>query len=117
MKKTKKALASLAIAGMVLSMAPMSVFAADSAATNRIFGADRVQTAVEVAKTGWTTATTAIVAPAEDEHLVDALAAAPLAGAKNAPILLVEGNALIGAMESTIPAIAKEAKAFFVFFM
>lgn len=105
MKKTKKALASLAIAGMVLSMAPMSVFAADSAASNRIFGADRVQTAVEVAKQGWTTATTAIVAPAEDEHLVDALAAAPLAGAKNAPILLVEGKTLTTATTDELKAL------------
>lgn len=94
MKKTKKALASLAIAGMVLSMAPMSVFAADTTATNRIFGADRIETAVKVAQAGWTTAATVIVAPAGDANLVDALAAAPLAGQEKAPILLTDGAAL-----------------------
>lgn len=94
MKKTKKALASLAIAGMVLSMAPMSVFAADATATDRIFGADRIETAVKVAQAGWTTATTVIVAPAADANLVDALAAAPLAGQEKAPILLTDGAML-----------------------
>lgn len=92
MKKTKKALASLAIAGMVLSMAPMSVFAAD--ASDRIFGADRIETAVKVAQAGWTTAATVIVAPAADANLVDALAAAPLAGQEKAPILLTDGAML-----------------------
>jgi putative cell wall-binding protein len=94
MKKTKKALASLAIAGMVLSMAPMSVFGADATTTDRIFGADRIETAVKVAQAGWTTAATVIVAPAADANLVDALAAAPLAGQEKAPILLTDGAAL-----------------------
>jgi putative cell wall-binding protein len=79
MKKTKKALASLAIAGMVLSMAPMSVFAAD--ATTRLSGADRVATAIAVATNGWAAGSdNVIVVSADDANIVDALAAAPLAG-------------------------------------
>jgi putative cell wall-binding protein len=94
-KRTKKALASLII-GMTLSTVPISVFAATTSgsAANRIAGADRIETAVKTAQAGWTTADIVIVAPAADANLVDALAAAPLAGAAKAPILLTDGSAL-----------------------
>lgn len=92
MKKTKKALASLAIAGMVLSMAPASVFAAD--ATNRFAGAGRVETAIAIANNGWTASDNVIVVPADDANIVDALAAAPLAGQLDAPILVTYKNSL-----------------------
>lgn len=86
MRKTKKAIASLAIAGMVLSMAPMSVFGATT--TNRLGGAGRVETAIQIAAQGWTASDSVIVVPADDANVVDALAAAPLAGQLNAPILV-----------------------------
>lgn len=92
MRKTKKALASLAIAGMVLSMAPMSVFAATD--SNRISDLDRVGTAIAVANNGWTSSDNVIVVPADDANIVDALAAAPLAGQLNAPILVTYKGAL-----------------------
>ncbi|HVJ50610.1 cell wall-binding repeat-containing protein, partial [Desulfitobacterium sp.] len=93
MRKTKKALASLAIAGMVLSMAPMNVFGATTV-TTRLAGSDRIATAIAVAGQGWTSSDNVIVVPADDANIVDALAAAPLAGQLNAPILVTYKGAL-----------------------
>jgi len=91
--KTKKALATLAIAGMAISMVPFNAFADTAGVTTaRISGSDRIETAVKVADT-FKTATTAILAPAADANLVDALAAAPLAG-KTMPILLTDNKTL-----------------------
>jgi amicyanin len=101
MKKTKKVLVSLAIAGMALSMIPFNAFADTGVTTARLFGSDRVGTAVAVADEGWTTANTAILAPAADANLVDALAAAPLAG-KTDPILLTDNNTLTDATKDEL---------------
>jgi len=90
--KTNKALATLAIAGMAITMVPFNAFADSGVTTARISGSDRIETAVKVADT-FKTATTAILAPAADANLVDALAAAPLAG-KTMPILLTDNNSL-----------------------
>ncbi|MGE4272444.1 MAG: cell wall-binding repeat-containing protein [Desulfitobacterium sp.] len=88
MKKTKKALASLAIAGMVLSMAPASVFAATT--TERLAGADRYETSIAIAEKAYASADTAVVAAGNPANLVDALAAAPLAAQEDAPIYLTD---------------------------
>lgn len=103
MKKTKKALATLAIMGMAATMAPFNVFAATGVTTDRLSGADRFGTAVQVADkfVSSVTATTAILAPAEDAHLVDALASSPLAG-KVSPILLTDGNTLTQATKDEL---------------
>ncbi|WP_434509788.1 cell wall-binding repeat-containing protein [Desulfitobacterium sp. AusDCA] len=95
MKKnsTRKALAGLLIVGTVLTMSPVQAFADTGVTAARLFGADRVETAVAVANAGWTTTDTAILAPSADANLVDALAAAPLAG-KATPILLTENDSL-----------------------
>jgi len=91
--KTKKALATLAIAGMAMTMVPFNAFADTAGVTTaRISGSDRIETAVKVADT-FKTATTAIIAPSADANLVDALAAAPLAG-KTMPILLTDNQSL-----------------------
>lgn len=81
----KRVLATIAIMAMVINMFPINAFAATGVATGRIGGMDRFQTANLVADT-FGTATTAILAPAADANLVDALVAAPLAG-KTSPIL------------------------------
>ncbi|KLU62652.1 N-acetylmuramoyl-L-alanine amidase LytC precursor [Peptococcaceae bacterium CEB3] len=61
----------------------------------RLAGVDRYQTAAKIADTGWkTTSDYAIVAAGMDQNLVDALTAAPLAKALNAPILLTQGDSL-----------------------
>lgn len=94
MRKTKKTLAILAIVSMILTMLPLQVFADTTTSADRLFGQSRIETAIAVADAGWTSATTAIIAPSADANLVDALAAAPLAGQENAPILLSENNSL-----------------------
>ena len=95
MKKnsTMKTLAGLVIVGTALTMSPVQAFADTGVTAARLFGSDRVGTAVAVANAGWTTADTAILAPSADANLVDALAAAPLAG-KTTPILLTENDSL-----------------------
>jgi putative cell wall-binding protein len=95
MNTIKKALAGLAIVGMTLTMGPVQVFADTGVTSDRLAGEDRIGTAVAVAKAGWTTADTVIIAPSADENLVDSLAAAPLAG-KTMPILLTEKDRLNG---------------------
>ena len=86
MRKTKKALATLAIAGMALTMVPFNAFAIGTVPT-RLSGTTAEQTAVEIAdQTGWTG--TAILASSASYGMVDALTAGPLAYYLKAPILL-----------------------------
>jgi len=86
MRKTKKALATLAIAGMTLSMLPFNAFAVDTL-PDRLAGVTAEQTAVEIAEqTGWTGS--AILASSASYGMVDALTAGPLASVLKAPILL-----------------------------
>ncbi|MDR3599098.1 MAG: cell wall-binding repeat-containing protein [Desulfosporosinus sp.] len=101
MEKAKKTLASLAIAGMVLTSVPFNTYADTGVTTARLCGTDRVGTAVAIADAGWTTAGTAILAPADDADLVDALLAAPLAG-KTDPILLTDNNTLTPATQAEL---------------
>ncbi|AFM40151.1 cell wall-binding protein [Desulfosporosinus acidiphilus SJ4] len=93
MKKTNKALASLAIAGMALSAVPYNAFAATTVPT-RLAGTTAEQTAVAIAdQTGWTGA--AVLASSTSYGMVDALTAGPLASFLKAPILLQgAGNTL-----------------------
>lgn len=93
-KIINRTFACVAIAGTILTMAPIQAFADNGVITKtRLYGSDRIETAIAVANNGWTTADTAILAPSADTNLVDALAAAPLAG-KTSPILLTENNSL-----------------------
>jgi putative cell wall-binding protein len=82
-------------------MISLNAFADTGVTTARLFGTDRVGTAVEVANAGWTKADPAILAPSADANLVDALATAPLAG-KTAPILLTDNNALTAATKDEL---------------
>lgn len=102
MSKSKK-IAILAIVAMVLMMLPVQLFAADT--TDRISGADRIGTAIAIADAGWTSANTVILAPSANANLVDALAAAPLAGQENAPILLTDSAALNASVKAKIAAL------------
>jgi len=95
MKKTKKALASIAIAGMTLSMIPFNVFAASTVPT-RLAGVTAEQTAVQIAdQTGYTGA--AILASSTSYGMVDALTAGPLAASLKAPILLTGAGTTLDA--------------------
>jgi putative cell wall-binding protein len=51
-----------------------------------------VQTSVLISRRGWESADAVIIAPGAQANLIDALAAAPLAGQENAPVLLSVGG-------------------------
>lgn len=86
MKRTKKVLASLAIASMAISSVPFNAFAAGTIPT-RLAGMTAEQTAVAIAdQTGYTG--TAILASSASYGASDALTAGPLAAYLKAPILL-----------------------------
>lgn len=93
--KIKKALAIIAIAGMLLTSITLNVFA-EVAVPTRINGLTAAQTAVEIAEqTGWSG--TAILASSTSYGMVDALTAGPLATFLKAPILLTEAGDLLNA--------------------
>ncbi len=93
MKNAKKALASLAIAGMVFTMIPFNAFA-NTAIPTRLAGTTAAQTAVAIAdQTGW--ADNAILASSASYGMCDALTAGPLATFLKAPILLQEPGAVL----------------------
>ena len=95
MKKTKKVLASLAIAGMALTIVPFNAFATGTTPT-RLAGKTAEQTAVAIAdQTGWTG--TAILASSTSYGMVDALTAGPLASSLKAPILLTGAGKVLDA--------------------
>ncbi|WP_407306876.1 cell wall-binding repeat-containing protein [Desulfosporosinus sp. SB140] len=90
MRSIKKAIASLAIAGMALTLVPLNVLA-ESTVPTRIGGNTAAQTAVQIAEqTGWSG--TAILASSTSYGMVDALTAGPLATFLKAPILLTEAG-------------------------
>ncbi|WP_353852974.1 cell wall-binding repeat-containing protein [Dehalobacter restrictus] len=103
MSRTKK-IAVLAIIAMVLTLMPAAMFAATADST-RLSGAGRVETALDICSAGWSTASTVVLAPADQANLVDALAAAPLAGQENAPILLTFKGSLDAAVKAKIAAL------------
>ncbi|ODA41676.1 cell wall-binding repeat-containing protein [Desulfosporosinus sp. BG] len=103
--KTKKILASLAIAGMTLTMLPLKAFAAETVPT-RLAGTTAEQTAIKIAdQTGWTG--TAILASSASYGMVDALTSGPLASYLKAPILLTgPGKALDPATKEELVKLA-----------
>lgn len=86
--KKKKMIAVMAIIAMILTMLPIQLAAAGLDDVDRLYGAGRVETALAVCDAGWDSASVVVLAPADQANLVDALAAAPLAGQEEAPILL-----------------------------
>lgn len=105
MKKAKK-IAVLAILAMILTMMPVQLMAATlDDDTNRIYGADRIETALQVCDAGWDTSSVVVLAAADQANLVDALAAAPLAGQENAPILLTYKDYLDSRVKAKIAAL------------
>src|SRR5680860_609451 len=93
MKRIKIILASVAIAGMVLTMAPLNAFAT-RVVPPRLSGDTAEQTAIAIAEQSGPTGT-AILASSTSYGMVDALTAGPLANHLSAPILLTgAGNTL-----------------------
>ncbi|AHF08047.1 cell wall-binding repeat-containing protein [Desulfitobacterium metallireducens] len=105
-KHTTKLLAGcLAVSFFITTVFTSNIFAATSktqsvvsgavGSEQRLSGIDRYETAAKIAQEGWKgTSEYAVLSAGMDENLVDALAAAPLAKLKNAPILLTEGDKL-----------------------
>ncbi|MCS0673439.1 cell wall-binding repeat-containing protein [Cytobacillus firmus] len=72
----------------------------DAERVNRISGADRYVTAVEISKKGWTEADTVVLATGD--NYADALAGIPLAKKNDAPLLLTKPNSLSDATKAEI---------------
>lgn len=88
-KLIKLFLVMIVISGLyakIASAAPLAL------TTDRIWGQDRVATAIAVSNKGWTTASNVILC--ELQAYPDALSATPLAKKLDAPILLTDGNTL-----------------------
>lgn len=84
----RKALYLLSVVCLVLLfMSPAAAVADDK--HKRIYGQDRIATALAICDEGWPNGSkTVILAPANQENLIDALAASSLAGQFDVPILL-----------------------------
>lgn len=94
-KRMKKTLSIIAMASLITtSVVTMNAEAAGVTSTEstRLWGQNRYETAVKVSQAGWTTSDYAVVA--SGEGYADALSAAPLAKANNAPILLTQKDSL-----------------------
>jgi SpoIID/LytB domain protein len=68
----------------------------------RIAGGDRYSTSVEIGKVAAGSSTTVVVASGDTAHLVDGLVAAPLAAAKNAPLVLSSPGGLPSSVAAEI---------------
>jgi putative cell wall-binding protein len=91
---------SLALAlSLLLVLSVMPVFGAGET-LERISGANRWATAVEISQEGWDSAS--VVVLANGRNYPDALAAVPLAYALDAPILLTEADELVEEAEDEI---------------
>ncbi len=94
-RKRTRALASTTLISLVLSTSTLAtnpVYAAEGRVT-RISGADRYETAAQVATTNWSYGTENVVL-VSGEGYADAVSASSLAKQLNAPILLTNSNTL-----------------------
>ena len=91
MKKTKKTLASLVIAGMLATMVPFNALASVPEMGNRLAGYTAYDTAQVIAEQT-ESADSVVLAAGMTRNSVDALAAGPLAFQLKAPILLTDGD-------------------------
>jgi putative cell wall-binding protein len=83
------------LTALLLSLASLVLFASHSFASpyyERISGAGRIETSVEISKAGWETADNVILARADNP--ADALSSASLSGVADAPILLTSPNSI-----------------------
>ncbi|MDA8442991.1 MAG: S8 family serine peptidase [Peptococcaceae bacterium] len=74
---------------------------------DRLFGADRIQTAIQIAQAAFPTGADTVIL-ARDNAFPDALAGAPLAYKDNAPILLTDSNTLPTAVLAEIQTLAPQ---------
>ena len=89
----KKILLAFSLGLAILLLLPILGQASPLAySTERIFGQDRIETAIAISQKGWTSAHTVILC--EKTDYPDSIAVAPLAAKLDAPILLTGGNSL-----------------------
>lgn len=103
MNKISKTFLSLVMAGVLISTTSLTFgtkVKADGSSSNRIWGSNRYETAIEIAKAGWTSSDTVILACGE--NYPDALCAGPLAHVYNAPVLLTPHDKLNADTEAEI---------------
>lgn len=82
----RSSLKRILVLTLIVALIPLNVSASEVPVT-RLNGADRYATAIEVSKSGWSSASVVIIARGDD--YADALAGVPLAYSLGAPILLV----------------------------
>lgn len=94
MKNGRRLIAAAIVSCMAFSpVLPVNkVFAADASQSTRLYGSDRYHTAIAVARANWTSSDYAVIASGTD--FPDALCAAPLAKAYNAPTILTASKGL-----------------------
>jgi|GEM_PF-3399216 len=91
-KLTRWIALSLALFLFFSVASPSLAFASDEVETMRLAGKNRYETAIAISQAGWTESEYVILARGDD--FPDALCAAPLAAAYDAPILLTSKSAL-----------------------
>ncbi|WP_315119245.1 cell wall-binding repeat-containing protein [uncultured Clostridium sp.] len=89
-KNNKKVISICTMASVLLtsSLTTIKVSAANPPENPRLWGSDRYETALKISQEGWTSSEYVVVA--SGEGYADALSAAPLAKANNAPIILTQ---------------------------
>lgn len=94
-KSGKMSISICTVAALALtsSIASIKVVASDLPESTRLGGKDRYETAVKVSQNGWKSGSDYAIL-ASGEGYADALCSAPLAKAKDAPILLTKKNVL-----------------------
>ncbi|MFL0246248.1 cell wall-binding repeat-containing protein [Candidatus Clostridium stratigraminis] len=94
MRNAKRLIAAAIVSCMVFSpVLPVNkVFAADASQSTRLYGADRYHTAIAVARANWTSSDYAVITCGT--NFPDALCAAPLAKAYDAPTILTAPKGL-----------------------
>ncbi|MGL6104548.1 cell wall-binding repeat-containing protein [Romboutsia sp.] len=94
MLKRKKAIIAKVMATTLLASTLATTYSsAATVSSTTLAGANRYQTAIEISKNGWYSASNAVLINGE-KGLVDALTATPYASLKNAPILVTGKDTL-----------------------
>ncbi|NLI93384.1 MAG: cell wall-binding repeat-containing protein [Peptococcaceae bacterium] len=94
--KWKRSLAIVTLVILITNIIPYQVFADSLVSGNvsRIYGQDRIDTALAICAAGWSTSNTVILTPANQENMADTLSALSLAGQEKAPVLLTDKDQL-----------------------
>ena len=100
--KLPKKIAALLTVTLVASSSANLGFAdtTNEVSSDKLIGAGRWETAIEVSKKGWEKSSAAVIV--NDSSIADELAATPFAKANNAPILLTQKDKLYEVTKSEL---------------